>query len=106
MILKYNKISTDLYIKETDSHHYLHPLLCHPYHCIKLIPYSQALQLNQICSDNIFYGNRCNQLEKWLSDGNHKQKLAREQILKATAIFRETLLNNERDSQVEDWLVL
>ena len=40
-ILKNNKISDDLYVKETDSHQYLHPSSCHPYHCIKLIPYSQ-----------------------------------------------------------------
>ena len=56
--------------------------------------------------NNIFYDNRCSQLEKWLSDRNYEQKLVREQILKARALSRETLLNNERDSQVEDWLVL
>ena len=92
VILEINEISTDLYVKETDSHQYLHPSSCHPYHCVKSIPYSQALRLNQICSNNIFYDNRCNQLEKWLSDRNYKQELVREQILKARAISRETLL--------------
>ena len=79
---------------------------CHSYHCVKSIPYSQALRLNRICSNNIFYDNRCNQLEKWLSDRNYKQKLVREQILKARAISREKLLNNERNPQIEDRLVL
>ena len=65
VILENNEISTDLYVKETDSHQYLHPSLCHPYHCVKSIPYSQALRLNRICSNNILYDNRCNQLEKW-----------------------------------------
>ena len=41
---------------------------------------------------NIFDDNHCNQLEKWLSDRNYKQKLVREQILKARAISRENCL--------------
>ena len=32
------KITTDLYVKATDSHQYLHPSLCHPYRCKKGIP--------------------------------------------------------------------
>ena len=47
-------MSTNLYVKETDSHQYLHPSSCHPYHCVKSIPYSQALRLNRICSKNTF----------------------------------------------------
>ena len=35
VILENNKISTDSYAKETDSHQYLHPLPCHPYHCVE-----------------------------------------------------------------------
>ena len=48
------QIEADLYVKPTDSHQYLHSSLCHPYHCKKSIPYSQALSLNRICSKNIF----------------------------------------------------
>ena len=48
-------------------------------------------------SNNVFYDNRFNQLKKWLSDRNYKQKLVKEQILKARAVSRETLLNNERN---------
>ena len=44
------KITTDLYVKATDSHKYLHSSSCHPYHGKKGIPYSQALRLNRICS--------------------------------------------------------
>ena len=64
------------------------------------------MRLNRICSNNLFYDNRCNELEKWLSDRNYKQKLVREQILKANAVSRETLHNNKRNTQVEDRLVL
>ena len=33
-----NEMSTDLYVKETDSHQYLHPSSCHPFNCVKSIP--------------------------------------------------------------------
>ena len=95
-----------MYVKETASYQYLYPLSCHPYHCVKSTPYSKALQLNWICSNNIFYDNRSNQLGKWLSDRNHKQRLVREQILKTRAVSRQTLLNNERNPWVEGQLVL
>ena len=39
------KIFTDLHIKATDRHQYLHYTLSHPYHTKRSIVYSQALQL-------------------------------------------------------------
>ena len=38
--LKDGKFSTDLYVKPTDTHQFLHPSSCHPYHCKKAIPFS------------------------------------------------------------------
>ena len=55
VILENNEISTDLYVKETDLHQYLHQSSCHPCYCVKSILNSQALRLNRICSNNIFY---------------------------------------------------
>ena len=71
VILGNNDIPTNLYVKEADSYQYLHLPSCHPYHCVKSIPYSRALRLNRICSNNI-YDNRCKQLEKWPFDRNYK----------------------------------
>ena len=50
--LENENIKTDLYVKSTDTHQYLHSSSYHPYHCKKGIPYSQALSLNRICSDS------------------------------------------------------
>ena len=50
--LENGNIKTDLYVKPTDTHQYLHSSSCHPYHCKKGIPYSQTLRLNRICSDS------------------------------------------------------
>ena len=59
------KVTTNLYVKPTDSHHYFHSSSCHPYHCKKGIPYSQALPLNRFFSDPISFDRRCDDLEKW-----------------------------------------
>ena len=45
--LKNGVLSTDLFVKPTDTHRFLDPNSCHPYHCEKGILYSQTL----ICSD-------------------------------------------------------
>jgi hypothetical protein len=42
-------MSTDIYSKPTDTHQYLSPQSCHPNHCTKSIPYSQALRIKHIC---------------------------------------------------------
>ena len=44
-------MSTDIYNKPTDTHQYLSPQSCHPQHCTSSIPYSQALRIKRICSN-------------------------------------------------------
>ena len=90
-ILENKEISTDLHVEEINSHKYHYPSSCHPCHCVKSIAYSQVLHHNRICSKNNFYGNCCNQLEKWPSNRNCNHELVREQTLKARAVSRKTL---------------
>ena len=52
--------------KPTDTHQYLHAGSCHVYHSKKSIPYNHAL--NRICSNNQLFDKRCNELEGWLVD--------------------------------------
>ena len=52
----------------------------HPYHCKKGIPYSQALRLNRICSDNKTFGRRRYDLEKWLMERDYNEEMMREQL--------------------------
>ena len=51
---KNDQLVTGLYIKPKDTHQYLHASSCHVYHSKKSTPYSQALHLNRICSENSF----------------------------------------------------
>ena len=94
---KDNQLVTDLYIKPTDTRQYLHASSCHVYHSKKSIPYSQALRLNRICSENSFYDKRCNELEVWLRERGYSDKLVRQQILKARKQKRKDLLDNMKD---------
>ena len=87
------KITTDLYLKATDSHQYLHSSSCHPYHCTKGIPCSQAL--NRICSDPISFDRRYNDLENWLIERSYSEREVRKQILRARGFSRDSLLDRE-----------
>ena len=51
--VKFNqgKISTDLYIKSTDKHQYLHFTSSHPNHTKRSIVYRQGLLVKRICSE-------------------------------------------------------
>ena len=49
--VKNGKLETDLLIKPTNKHRYLHTKSCYPEHCKTSIPYSQALRIKRICSE-------------------------------------------------------
>ena len=106
VIVSEGKLITDLQVKQTDSHHYLDPSSCHPYHCTKSIPYSQALRINRICLENISFDLGCNELEEWLIKRNYNPTVVRKQVLKARAFSRDTLLDKTKKVRNSDRLVL
>ena len=62
-------------IAPTNTHQFLGPSSYpHPYHCKKGIPYSQAIRLNRICSDNESFDKRCSDLEGWLIERGYNEK--------------------------------
>ena len=48
--LKDGAIFTDLHIKPTDGHQFLHYKSSHPNHIKNSIPFSQALKISRLCS--------------------------------------------------------
>ena len=84
-----------------DTHQFLDPTSCHPYHCKKGIPYSQALRLNRIYSDNGTFDRCCNDLEKWLMETGYSEKMIRKQILSAQEYSRNDLLEKEKQQMPE-----
>ena len=61
-----NNLITDLFTKPTDTHQLLHRASCHPNHTKRGIPYSQALRIRRICSEEQFFVNRVADLKTWL----------------------------------------
>ena len=90
------ELMTDLFVKPTDTHQFLDPSSSHPYHCKKGIPYSQALRLNRICSDNESFDKHRNDVEGWLMERGYNGKMIRQQILRAREHSRKDLLKKEK----------
>ena len=98
------ELKTDLFVKSVDTHQFLDPTSSHLYHCKKGIPYSQALRLSRICSDNTNFDKRCNDLEKWLMERGYNEKMVRNQILRAREHSRNDLLEREKQQMSEQKL--
>ena len=94
-----NSKITDLYVKPTDTHQYLHSSSYDPYHCKKGIPYSQMLCLNRICSYSTSFDRRCNDLKRWLLERSYKEKEVWKQVLRGRTFCRDDPLNRERTFQ-------
>ena len=72
---KGNQLVTDLYVKPTDIHQYLHASWCHVSYCKISIPFSQNLRLNRICSENTLFVKQCNEFEAWIKERGYSDKL-------------------------------
>ena len=88
-----NQLVTDLHIKPTVTCQYLHVSSCHIFHSKKSIPYSQALKLNRICSENSFFNKQCHNLEIWLRERDTMASWTG-YISKARKFPRPEILNN------------
>ena len=56
-------LSTDIHIKSTDVHQYLHFSSCHPRKCKESIPYSQAKRFRRIISDDYSFQGSLDELK-------------------------------------------
>ena len=105
--LKDGLIQTDLYTKPTNTHQYLDTRSCHPHHCKTAIPYSQALCLRRICSEDTNFKKRLEELNSHLRKRRYKDEdLA--SMNKATVRSIDSLAYNpdrvEKDHESPWWL--
>ena len=70
VILREGCIVMDLFTKPTDTHQYLHQKSCHSRHQKSTIPYSQALRIHHICSQECDYTKRTVELKNIWSIGD------------------------------------
>ena len=98
------ELKTDLFVKPTDTHQILDPTSSHPYHCKNEIPYSQALRLNRVFSDNENFDKDCTDLEKQLMKRGFNEKMIPNQILRTREHWRNDLLEREKPQMSEQKL--
>jgi hypothetical protein len=85
-------MSTDIYNKPTDKHQYRSPQSCHPKHCTKGIPYSQALRIKRICSNEQTTKKRLGELKCHLKKRGYNNASINHCYNKASGIDRKDLI--------------
>lgn len=87
-------LKTDVLIKPTDSHQYLHSSSCHPGACKRSIPFAQALRLRRICSKSCYFEKRAEELVKFLMERGYSRAYVEGQVNKVRRISRAEVLSD------------
>ena len=80
--LSKGKISTDLYVKDTDRHQYLHYTSFHPNHTKRSIVYSQALRVKRIYSEERDFEQHIHEIRSWFQKRAYPNKVLDEHLAK------------------------
>ena len=80
-------ITSDLYVKPTDTVQYLMATSCHPNHTKRSIPYCQALRILLICSSKESDKLRCTELVDCLVKRGYNKRKTSKQIERALTNF-------------------
>ena len=90
--IKAGQIETDLYRKLTDKNTYLLTNSCHPTEVVSNIPYSLAMRINRVCSENSIKDIRLKELEELLLERHYPKSIIHTAINKANQVPREVAL--------------
>ena len=90
--IKEGNMTTDLYSKPTHKQQFLSPCSCHPQHCFKSIPFSQAIRVKRICSIAETTKQRFGDLRHHLKRRGYNDKVIESGFSKASEINRNDLL--------------
>ena len=91
------KIFTDLHIKATDRHQYLHYTSSHPHHTKRSIVYSQALRVSRICSFEEDFERHRNQMKLWFLNRRYSKWLINTEVEKV----KFTCTSRKRDTKMK-----
>ena len=89
-------LTSDLYSKPTDSHHYLSPSSNHPKHIFYSIVYSGALRLRRICSSDELFQTRLKEFLSYLLSSGYSSSFIKPIFQKVASFDRLSLLNPSR----------
>ena len=97
-------LSTDLHIKSTDRHQFLHYTSSHPDHTKCSIIYSQALRISRISSNKSDFVKYLESMKSWFEVKGYPNKLI-EQEIKKVKFFRNGNVVRQRDPRKGDRFV-
>ena len=75
-------ISTDLYVKPTDRHQFLHYTSSHPDHTKRSIVFSQVLRVSRICSEKSDFLKHLEKMKSWFLDRGYPEDLIESEMKK------------------------
>lgn len=73
MINESGVLETDVFIKPTDSHQYLHSSFCHRGACKRSIRFAQAMRLSRIWSKSSYFEKRAGELVRFLMERGYRK---------------------------------
>ena len=76
------QMTTDLHIKSTDKHQYLHYTSTHPDHTKGSIVFSQALRISRICSNKTDFERHLSDMESWFQARGYPKHLVLKEMRK------------------------
>lgn len=89
-------LTTDLYVKPTDSKSYLHFNSDHPLHTKKAVPFGLGLRMKRICTREEDFRKHRNDLKARLIDRKYPVSLIEQALQKVDKLNRDQLLNGRR----------
>ena len=101
MIKVNGAFQTDVFSKPTDAHQYLNFKSCHAPHIKKGIPYSQALRLKRICSDENNLKKRLQELKGYLVKRGYDSGFVESQFSRVKGIGRTSLFTCKERSETK-----
>ncbi len=99
------KIETDIFYKQTDTHQYLNFHSCHPKHTKKGVPFNLARRICTIVSDATLRNKRLEELQNFLVKQRYPIELIKNGISRAKDIT-VTELRNIKDRSTENVIPL
>ena len=96
-----NKLETDLYCKQTNTHQYPHAQSCYRNVYKGSIAYGQVLRFKRICSTEEKRNNHLEQLKQWLVKRGYKEDHVDSEI-EIIKLIEGTVLFQIRDKKVDD----
>ena len=82
--LRNGNIFTDVYVKSTDRHQYLHYLSGHPYHTKKSAAFSQTLRISRLCSSEKDFENHKEEMKLWFRKRDYPEDLISSEMRKVS----------------------